>query len=87
MSGMGFKAEIEVFNVNTDGPPDMSNKDNVGRVAFIWDGHIISGWPEDSPADPEEAVWSSADDHFGGQFVGVQFWVLAPSPHWKFIED
>ena len=38
-----MKHTIEIFEVDVDGLPDMDNL--VGRVAFIWDGNIVNGWP------------------------------------------
>jgi len=78
---------VIVHNIATDGYPDMSNDDLVGRVAFIWDGAIVSGWPlHVDPADystPFSGVWESSEDHMGGSFEGVTEWVEFPEPFWS----
>lgn len=67
-----------------DGLPDMDEL--VGRVAFIWDGHVVSGWPiynEYLPSDEQRgSLWEPADDRFGGPVSGVTHWIEFPVPVW-----
>lgn len=83
---MSKSMTIEVFSVEEDGLPNMDDPNMTGRVAFIWDGCIISGWPigeEFGGTDYGEQLWEPSEDRFGGPVVGVKHWVLAPAPHWK----
>jgi len=78
------KYEIIVHEIKTDGLPDMDNL--TGRVAFIWDGAICSGWPLylDDPSDPESLLWEASEDEMGRvKFHGVTHWVEFPKPVWK----
>ena len=81
--------EIEVRDVEHDGYPDMNNDDIIGRVAFIWDGEIVSGWPlHQDPEDystPFTGVWEAAEDRMGGGYSGVHQWVLFPVPFWSLL--
>lgn len=72
---------IIVHSIAEDGLPDMDNRDFTGKVAFLWDGYIVSGWPLDSVGYP--GMWESADDALGGKFTGVTHWVEFPTPVWK----
>ena len=86
---MSKSMNIEIFNIEEDGLPNMGDPNMTGRVAFIWDGCIISGWPigeEHGGINYGEQLWEPAEDRFGGPVAGVKHWVLAPTPHWK-IED
>ena len=79
--------EIEVHDVERDGYPDLDNDDTVGRVAFIWDGELMSGWPlNEVPGDyttPHTGVWEASDDCMGSGYSGVRQWVLFPVPFWS----
>jgi hypothetical protein len=81
--------EVTVHEIATDGLPDMAAL--VGRVAFIFDGCIVSGWPL---VDPEEglderddegrAMWEANSD-VGRvvKFANVTHWVEFPVPVWE----
>jgi hypothetical protein len=71
--------EIKVREIATDGLPDMDNL--TGRVAFIFDGCIVSGWPLSPEGD--EVPWE-ADSDVGRseKFYGVTHWVEFPVPVW-----
>lgn len=71
---------VEFFTIETDGLPDMNDDDNIGRIAFIWDGKIVSGWPCRGE-DPD--VWTPSEDRFGGPVAGVKKWVRFPAPLWR----
>lgn len=68
-----------VKTISIDGLPDM--KKLVGRVAFIFDGCIVSGWPLDMyPQDQWEA-----NDDVGrkGVFTGIEKYVVFDKPIWE----
>jgi hypothetical protein len=72
---------IKIHEVAVDGLPDM--KELVGRVAFIWDGAVVSGWPIDTTIGYEDyQQWSPSEDRFGGPYIGVTHWVEFPVPVW-----
>lgn len=83
-------AEITVIvhDILTDGLPDMDDDAMVGRVAFIWDGSIISGWPQrPGPGltydNPLKAHWNGAEDRFHGPYAGVRYWLELPVAAWQ----
>lgn len=56
---------VKIHDVATDGLPDMEAL--TGRVALIFDGCVVSGWPLDEARCP--AVYEAArkrDSHRGG---------------------
>lgn len=73
-----------VHNIKEDGLPP---KDGLtGRIAFIWDGAIFSGWPTslDDPSDPDSMKWESSDSSIVmRQVVGVTHWIELPVPAWE----
>lgn len=77
---MSRSIAVKVHEIAVDGLPDMDNL--TGRVAFIFDGCIVSGWPLDEE-DGGEVPWE-ADSDVGrhGKFFGVTHWVEFSSPVW-----
>ena len=72
---------IKVHEIATSGLPDMNDKALVGRVAFIWNGAIVSGWPLTSVGKTE--LWEAAEDAMGAKpYSGVTHWVEFPEPVW-----
>lgn len=69
---------IKLHAVAEDGLPDMEQL--TGRVAFIWDGNLISGWPSERHGG---GVWEPAEDRFGEGVLGVTHWVELPEPVWN----
>jgi len=68
---------IRVHEIATDGLPDMDVL--VGRVAFIFDGSIVSGWPLDEVGKP--GLWEGDTDVSHNQpFGSVTHWVEFPVP-------
>lgn len=67
--------EIKVHAIAEDGLPDMEKM--TGRVAFLFDGCIVSGWPLD------HEQWE-ADSTVGrhGVFRGVTHWIEFPVAVW-----
>lgn len=71
--------EVTVHEIAQDGLPDMDDEDLVGRVAFLWDGSLSSGWP----IRGEENLWETDGDMgASGTFSGVTHWLEFPMPFW-----
>lgn len=87
---MSKSISVIVREIKTDGLPDI--KSLTGRVAFIFDGDIVSGWPlvgddgcgkEFKRQDNGNPYWTADDDvGRGGKFSGVTHWVEFPVPIW-----
>lgn len=78
---------IKVHEIATDGLPDRASFPT-GRVAFIFDGCIVSGWPlysgEDYDQPPYSGYWEANDDVGRGvKFAGVTHWVEFDAPLWE----
>lgn len=89
---MSRKMEVIVHDVATEGIPEMTGFDDalVGRVAFIFDGCIVSGWPmveEDGgiPTDDNDnPLWEGNHDVARHTlFANVTHWVEFPVPVWE----
>ena len=77
---MAEQMTVMVHTILEDGLPDMDKL--TGRVAFIWDGAIVSGWPLNRVGNPE--AWEPAEDAMGhGPFYGVTHWVEFPTAIWN----
>lgn len=79
------QVSIIVHSIAEDGLPDMDKL--TGKVAFIFDGCIVSGWPLGEPPDyhypdtPYSGYWEANEDvGKGGEFAGVTHWVEFPQP-------
>ncbi len=70
---------IKVHEIATDGLPDMEAL--AGRVAFIFDGCIVSGWPLDG-AGPAVLWEANSDVGSTRPFAGVTHWVEFP---WEWL--
>ncbi len=79
------KVEIIIHSVAESGLPDMDQL--LGRVAFLHDGKIISGYPikeYDEEYDEEEGLWESTVDSLGGvTFYDVTHWIEFPETFTK----
>lgn len=73
---------IKIHSIAEDGLPNMDDNAMVGRVAFIWDGAIVSGWPLNRIGRPADH-WEPSEDRFGGAVSGVTHWVEFPEPVWN----
>jgi hypothetical protein len=72
--------QIKIHDIATDGLPDMEAL--TGRVAFIFDGCIVSGWPLRD--DSGEVVWEADSDvGCGREFYHVTQWVEFPITIWE----
>ena len=82
---MAEEITIKVHSIAEDGLPDM--KTLVGRVALIFDGCIVSGWPLGAGEDgdgPYTGLWEGNRDvahHL--PFGGVTHWVEFPRSVWE----
>lgn len=75
-----MKIEITVHAIQEDGLPDMDHL--TGRVAFIFDGCLVSGWPV-RPDEDGAMLWEGNGDVANGKlFHGVTHWVEFPVPVW-----
>lgn len=77
---MAREVTVVVHEIATDGLPDMTAL--VGRVAFIFDGCIASGWPLDD--EDEAGLWqANSDVGHNRPFANVTHWVEFPAPVWQ----
>ena len=85
---------VKLHKISDDGLPPVDSQDGsnvmadlVGRVAFIFDGCIVSGWPlwHTSPTGQPFADTWEADGDVGRpeQFEGVTHWVEFPRAIWE----
>lgn len=79
---------VRVHSIAEDGLPNKSDETLTGRVAFIFDGCIVTGWPlHVDPQDystPYSGHWEADTDVGHNQkFAGVTHWVEFPVPVWK----
>lgn len=89
-----MEVTIKVRETAVDGLPDMEAL--VGRVAFIFDGCVVSGWPlvPDQLDDPSvdirqfhadgDTLWEANEDvgrHT--KFSTVTHWLEFPYPIWE----
>lgn len=77
---------IRIHSIADDGLPDMDEL--TGRVAFIFDGCIVSGWPlHIDPTDystPYSGAWEpNSDVGRNTRFAGVTHWIEFPVPIWE----
>lgn len=72
--------EITIHEIEKDGLPAMDKM--IGRVAFIFDGSIVSGWPlaVDAGGDIPWEADSGVGKH--GKFYGVTHWIELPVRVW-----
>ena len=69
---------VDLRDVAVDGYPNWSVR---GRVAFIFDGCVVSGWPLYELDEDGFRTWE-ADSDVGrtGAFAGVRKWLVFPEP-------
>jgi hypothetical protein len=73
---MSSRISVVVHDIAADGLPDMDEL--TGQVAFVWDGHVIHGWP--LIRGPKESRW---EDFNGVPYRGVTHWLEFPVPVWE----
>jgi hypothetical protein len=86
---------VKLHTIAEDGLPPLNPDgtgtadESVGRVAFIYDGCIVSGWPlwHTSPTGQPFADTWEADQDVGhpGPFEDVTHWVEFPRPIWELV--
>lgn len=79
----GTKFECVLHRVEDELPADLSDDALVGRVAFIWDGHVVTGWPLYPEHADDPSIWEPSDDRFGGRVAGVTHWIEFPVTVWE----
>lgn len=84
---MPHDVTIRIHAIADDGYPDMDSL--TGRVAFLFDGCIVSGWPLHAvPTDhrtPHTGLWEADTDVGHNQPLGgVTHWVEFPEPVWNY---
>lgn len=76
---------ITVHTIAEDGlpPQDIVQAGLTGRIAFIFDGAIYSGWPLNAATekDVHAVLWEDAET--GKQYVGVKKWIELPIAGWE----
>lgn len=78
MSETPANITVQVFQTKKHGLPNMSDLSNTGRVAFIFDGCVVSGWPV-----PGTKLWEpNSDVGRSRNYMGVTHWLLFPEPVW-----
>lgn len=81
---MTKKIEITLHEIQEDGLPDMDRM--TGRVAFIFDGCVVSGWPVRRD-DDDTMLWEgNSDVSHGRLFHGVTHWVEFSVPVWEVVK-
>jgi len=76
------RISVVVHEVGADGLPDMSDDALSGRVALIFDGCVVSGWP--LKRGPNDQLWEGDTDvSHGMPFHGVTHWMEFPVPVWE----
>jgi len=89
---------INIREIAKDGLPDMEVL--VGRVAFIFDGCIVSGWPIDPvegidtyqrmgwDAATDGVLWEPDSDVGGGRLLAdVTHWIEFSEPLWLIRDE
>lgn len=78
---------VKIHTIAEDGLPNMDDQDMVGRVAFIFDGCIVSGWPlrDGGRSEPDgDVLWEGDSDVAHTQPMGnVTHWAEFPMPIWE----
>jgi hypothetical protein len=93
MSNQPAKVEVIIHSISESGLPDMNKL--LGRVCFIHDGAVLSGYPvmsndddDDDDDDDDEMPWESTVDGLGGvTFYNVTHWVEFPEAICKVVKD
>jgi hypothetical protein len=72
---------VRVHEIAIDGLPDMDAL--TGRVAFVFDGCIVSGWPLGQPGWHEGRWEADSDVGHGRPFSDVTHWLELPAPAYE----
>lgn len=75
--------KVKVCTIKKHGLPDMEKL--VGRVAFLWDGNIINGWPLYPDHSFDKGEWEGDSDvSRHGTFTGVTTYFIFDKPLWEY---
>lgn len=74
---------IKLCSIAEDGLPDTDKYIGKGRIAFIFDGSVISGWPLAELGYPS-GVWEGDSDVSHGQFGGITHYFIFDRPMWEY---
>lgn len=81
---MSEQKQVIIHAIAEDGLPDMDSM--TGRVAFIFNGCIVSGWPLRSKEDGFTLWEGDSDVARRVDFGGVTHWIEFPEPLWDFVK-
>lgn len=86
---MSEQVTVTIRSIAEDGLPDRRDESLTGRLAFLWDGYIVTGWPLYASEDRQSAytgTWEAADDKLSSvrAFANVTHWVEFPEPIWEY---
>jgi hypothetical protein len=85
--GVSRSIEVKVHVIAEDGLPDRDDRELVGRVAFIFDGCVVSGWPLGAGEDADQGyigLWEGNSDVARNvRFANVTHWLEFPEPVWQ----
>ena len=74
---MPITDKIQIHEIEVDGLPNMAEL--LGRVAFIFDGCLVSGWPLTN------GNWkANSDVGRDREFAGVTHWIEIKRPIWSY---
>lgn len=74
---------MKVKTIAKHGLPDMDKL--TGRVAFIWDGSIVTGWPLYPDYSNDQSEWeANSDVGRHGRFKGVEKYIVFDKPIWDY---
>lgn len=71
---------MKVFEIKKDGLPDIDEL--TGRVAFIFDGCIVSGWPLNRLGYGPDVWEADSDVGRNVRFEGVKKYIIFDVPVW-----
>jgi hypothetical protein len=73
---------VKLCTIAEDGLPDMDAL--TGRVAFIFDGCVVSGWPLYPKYSNDVEDWEADTDvGINGTFKGVKKYLIFDKPLWE----
>jgi hypothetical protein len=74
----------KVYDVKKDGLYDKNDESLNGRVAFIFDGCIVSGWYLDEEDENDGLLWEANDDvGRSNTFGGIEKYIIFDVPIWN----
>lgn len=85
---MSKEITILLHEIAEDGYPVVM-EEMTGRVALIFDGCVVSGWPIKHELDDDGRHLWEADSDVGrsAKFAGVTRWIEFPAPVWSLADQ